>query len=179
MQGHLDALVAVLVVHVVNDVERVHIHAGEPAHHVVELLDHVVVDLVAVLLGGLHGDADAAVHVQRALQGLVRLEANDRLALGMGRVDVACRMAHDTGNGLRVHIEHAALLALLGEQLHDVVPKIRRALRGAGQERTVALVGGVVALDEVANVNLTGPRSTFEAFPCFLHCVTTLLASVP
>ena len=39
MQRHLEALVEVLVVHVVDAVHRMHIGAREPLHHGVELLD--------------------------------------------------------------------------------------------------------------------------------------------
>ena len=51
MQGHLQALVAVLIMHVVNDVERIHIHAREPRHHVAVLGNNVVVvEVVAAQL---------------------------------------------------------------------------------------------------------------------------------
>ena len=41
VQRHFDALVGVLVVHVVDDVHGVDVHAGEPVHHPVELVNHV------------------------------------------------------------------------------------------------------------------------------------------
>ena len=37
VQRHLDPLVGVLVVHVVDDVHRVHVHARQPVHHSLEL----------------------------------------------------------------------------------------------------------------------------------------------
>ena len=43
VQRHLEALVEVLVVHVVDAVHRVHVGAREPLHHAVELLEHLVV----------------------------------------------------------------------------------------------------------------------------------------
>ena len=51
VQGHLDALVAVLVMHVVDDVQRVHVHAGQPLHHVLVLL-HDVVEVQGIALDG-------------------------------------------------------------------------------------------------------------------------------
>ena len=47
MQRHLDPLVGVLVVHVVDDVQRVHVRLGEPVERLVERApDVVVVELV-------------------------------------------------------------------------------------------------------------------------------------
>ncbi len=43
VQRHLEALVEILVVHVVDAVHRMHIGAREPLHRVVELLHHLVV----------------------------------------------------------------------------------------------------------------------------------------
>ena len=42
VQRHLDAFVRVLVVHVVDDVHRIGVDAGEPLHHFFELADHIV-----------------------------------------------------------------------------------------------------------------------------------------
>ena len=42
VQGHLEPLVRVLVVHVVDDVHGVDVHARQPVHHPLELLAHVV-----------------------------------------------------------------------------------------------------------------------------------------
>ena len=139
------------------------------------VLHHVVVDLVAVLLGRLHRDADTAVDVQSALERLIGLQTDDGLALGVLVVDVAGRVAHDARDHLGVHVEAAALLALLGKETHDVVPEVLGALGGTSEERLIAFIGGVVALDKVADVNLVGPGAALEAFPCFLHRVTTLL----
>ena len=49
VERHLDALVRVLVVHVVDDVHRADVDVGEPVHHLVEAgLDLVVVEHVAL-----------------------------------------------------------------------------------------------------------------------------------
>ena len=42
VQRHLDPLVGVLVVHVVDDVHGIDVDAGEPVHHLLELVEHVV-----------------------------------------------------------------------------------------------------------------------------------------
>ena len=127
------------------------------------------VDLVAVLLGRLAGDADAAVHVQGALERAVGLQADDRLQLGVVGVDVAGRIRRDARHDLRLHVEDAAELALALEQAEHGAPEPLGALGRPCQERAVALVGGVVALDEVAHVDLVGPDAPGETFPCLLH----------
>ena len=133
------------------------------------VLDNLGVDLIAVLGSSLHGDADTAVDVQSALERLIGLKTNDGLALGVSGVDVASGVAHDTRNGLGVHIEDTALLALLKQQVENLAPQLLGTLGRAGEERLVALVGGVVLLDKVADVNLVQPIAAFEAFPCLLH----------
>src|SRR6202012_5128852 len=42
VQGHFDTFVGVLVVHVVDDVHRVHVNPGEPFHHRLEPAEDVV-----------------------------------------------------------------------------------------------------------------------------------------
>ena len=42
MQRHLKALISVLVMHVVNDVHGIDVHACEPVHHLLELIDYFV-----------------------------------------------------------------------------------------------------------------------------------------
>lgn len=104
-------------------------------------LDNVLVDLIAVLAGSLASDADATVDVQRALERLVSLETDDGLLLAVGVIDVASGVAHDTRNGLGVHIEDTALLALLKQQVENLAPQLLGTLGWAGEERLVALVG--------------------------------------
>ena len=82
--------------------------------------------------------------MQRALERLVGLEADDGLLVAMGVIDVASGVAHDTRDGLGVHIEDAALLALLEQQVENLAPQLLGTLGRAGEERLVALVGGVV-----------------------------------
>ena len=43
VEGHLELLVAVFVVHVMDDVQGVHIEPCQPFHHVVEFLHHIIV----------------------------------------------------------------------------------------------------------------------------------------
>lgn len=140
-------------------------------------LDNVLVDLVAVLAGSLASDADTTVDVQRALERLVGLEANNGLLVAMGIIDVASGVAHDTRDGLGVHIEDTTLLALLKQQVENLAPQLLGTLGRTYEERLIALVGGVVLLDEVSDVNFSRPDAFLEAFPCLLHCVTTLLVT--
>ena len=71
VQRHLDPLVGVLVVHVVDDVHGVHVHARQPVHHLVEALDHLV-EVEVLPLDRLRGGADllAAHLVAAAVDGV-------------------------------------------------------------------------------------------------------------
>ena len=55
VQRHFEALVEVLVVHVVDAVHRMHVGAREPLHHAVELLEHLVVVEHSPVTGGVAG----------------------------------------------------------------------------------------------------------------------------
>ena len=126
------------------------------------------VDLVAVLLARGHGHADAAVDHEGALERLLGLKAHDLLER---LVDVAGGVGDDRGDEVGVHVEDAAGIALLLEEVHDLIPELGRVLGGTGEEGLVAVVRGVVLLDEVTDVDLVLPVATHKALPCFLtHC---------
>ena len=126
-----------------------------------DLLD-LGVDLLARLLdGGLH-HAPAAVRHHGATQRGIRLQADDDVVV---LADVAGGECVNVGGSVGVDVEDTDL-ALLGEVvLLQGVPQAQGLVRGAGEERGVTVVGGVVALDEVADVNVLGPRSGNEALP--------------
>ena len=81
VQRHLEALVAVLVVHVVDRVERVHVQLGEPRHDLVEV-DH---DLLEDEGAALAEDAQLRADL-RVVEGDVHA-AVDRVEQGLGEVD--------------------------------------------------------------------------------------------
>ena len=90
--------------------------------------------------------------------------------------DVASGIRRNTGHDLGLDVEGTALGALLLQQVQHLAPQFRGALGGPYQERFVPFVGRVVVLDEVADIHLAFPDASCEAFPCLLHCLTTLLA---
>ena len=71
MQSHLQLLVAVLVVHVVDDVQSVYVHTGQPTHHIVVAFHNLV---VIQILGGdgavLGADLLTADFVHTAVDGV-------------------------------------------------------------------------------------------------------------
>ena len=118
-------------------------------------VDDLGIDLVAVLGSGLAGDADAAVDVQGALERGVGLQADDGLALRVLGVDVAGLVGQNARHDLGVHVQDAALLALLEKQRHDVIPQLDGTLGGTHQERLVALVRGVVLLVKKSRTSIS------------------------
>ena len=125
------------------------------------------VDLVAVALGRLLGHLDAAVGHEGALQGLVGLETNDLLEILELGVNVAGAIRGEARDNLGLAVKHAAVGALLLLELLDLAPELVGGLGGAGEERLVAVVLGVVALDEVADVHVVRPVTRREALPFF------------
>ena len=122
-------------------------------------------DLVAVVLECLLCHADAAVGHERLLERLVRLQSDDLFEVFQRGVDVAgavCRQARDD---LRLHVEDAALRALLLLQfLHARPQAVRRVCRRC-EKALVAIVWRVVALDEVTNIDFLLPDAPFKTVP--------------
>ncbi len=122
-----------------------------------EDLDDLRVGLEAVRLEAVGHHLQAAVGHDRPLQRRLGLQADDDLIV---LVDVAGVVRGDRARDLR-DVEHA-LLALLDEQVGQLLPDRRGALGRAGEERLVAIIGRVVLLDEVADVDLLGPQAWLE-----------------
>ena len=145
----------------------------------VEDLVELVVHVEAVVLGRLLGHLDAAVGHEGALQGLVGLQADDLLEVLGVLADVARAVGGQAGDNLGLALEDAVVGALLGLELLDLAPKLVGGVGRAGEERVVAVVGGVVALDEVADVDVVHPVATLKAVPLFakLHCHASLFSA--
>ena len=118
------------------------------------------IGLVAVGFEAVGHHAPAAERHDRPLERRLGLQPDDQL---VRLVDVARRVRQDAGRHLR-DVEDA-LLPLLGEQRLQGLPDAARAVSGAFQEGSVALVGCVVALDELSYVDLTPPAPWREAAP--------------
>ena len=118
-----------------------------------EGLDDVRVGLVAVRLqrGGDH--PEAAVGHDRALERRVGLQPDDDFVLA---VDVARRMGGDGAWNLG-DVEHA-LAALLDEQVRSFFQIACVRFVAGARNVVVAVVGRVVLLDEVPNVDLASAR---------------------
>ena len=123
--------------------------------------------LVAVGGAGLLRHLDAAVGHEGALQGLIGLQADDLLEVLQLGVDVAGAVGGQAGDDLGLHVQHAALGALFLLQLLQGTPQLIGRLGGASQKAFVAVVRGVVLLDEVADIDFLFPDAALKAFPLF------------
>ena len=119
---------------------------------------------------GLFRHLDAAVGHEGALEGLVGLQADDLLQILEFRVDIAGAVGRQAGNDLRLHIQHAALGALLFLQALQRAPQFIRRFSGPCKETFVPRIGRIVFLDEVAGVDFFLPDAAFKAFPLFEVC---------
>ena len=125
-----------------------------------EGLDDVRVGLVAVGFQGSGDHPEAAVRHDRAPERRFGLQPDDDFVVA---VDVARGVGGDGARDLG-DIEHA-LAALFGEEVGQLFPDRGRALRRRREEVGVAVVGRVILLDEVANVDLVLPQAFLEALP--------------
>ena len=71
----------------------------------------------------------------------------------------------NAGDDAGLHVDDT-LVHLFNDEGAALFPHLVGALGGAGQEGVISLVGGVVALDEVAHVHKVTPLTASEAFPC-------------
>ena len=99
---------------------------------------------------------------ESALQRGIGLQTDNLLA---GLVDVTGSVGNDGGYNLGVGAKQTAGVNFLLHQVLHLVPQGDGVLRRAGQEVALAGVGGVVLLDEVADVDGIGPFARFKALP--------------
>jgi len=137
--------------------------AGVVGKDLVQLL----AGLVAVGGAGLLGHLDAAVGHESTLEGLVGLQAHDLLQILQVFVNVAGAVGGQAADDLRLHVQHAALGALGLLQLLQGTPQLVGRLGGAGQKALVAVIRGVILLDEVAHIDFLFPDAALKAFPLF------------
>jgi len=137
--------------------------AGIVGKNLVQLL----AGLIAVGGAGLLCHLDAAVGHECTLQGLVGLQADDLLQIFQGLVDIAGAVSGQAADDFGLHVQHAALGALFLLQLLQGTPQLIGRLGGASQKAFVAVVRGVVLLDEVADIDFLFPDAALKAFPLF------------
>ena len=130
-----------------------------------EDLVQLLAGLVAVGGAGLLRHLDAAVGHEGALERLVGLQTDHLFQILQFGIDVAGAVGRQAGNNLSLHIQHAALGALFLLQDLQSAPKFVGGVGGTGQEGLVTVVGTIVFLDEVADIDFLFPDAAFKAFP--------------
>ena len=125
-------------------------------------LVELVIDVVAVGFGGFFRHLDAAIGHEGALQGLVRLEADDLFQILEGRINIAGSVGGESGNNFRFAVEDAAFGAFLFLESLYLCPEFVGALGRSFQKGFVAIIGCVVVLDKVADVDVVLPVCSFE-----------------
>ena len=126
---------------------------------------HLGVHLHTVFAAGFLHHLDAAERLDGALQELVCLKTYDELVFA---VDVAGFMRSDRRDHVGIERTDAAVVAFLLQGFQTEVPDVLGALRGALQERGVALIRGDVRRDEVRHIDFFTPKSVFESV-CQFH----------
>ena len=182
VQGHAavvahDAAAAVGVRQAGDDVGvagRLHLRGVGIKHSLIVGAGIIGKDLVQLLAGlvavggaSLLCHLDAAVGHEGALEGLVGLQTHDLLQILQAFVDIAGAVSGQAADHFGLHIQHAALGALGLLQLLQGTPQLVGCLGGAGQKAFVAVIRGVVLLDEVAHIDFFFPDAALKAFPLF------------
>ena len=124
-----------------------------------ELRLQLLAEAIAIGLRGLDGHAHAAEGVDGALQRRIRLQPHDQLVF---LVQVTRGMVEQAGGVVHIHVEHAAFVELLLVEPLVFGVHLAGARRGADEERRVPLVGRVVGLDEIADIDAVLPLAGLE-----------------
>ena len=130
MEGHFEGFVVILVVHVVDNLQRIHIGLGQPAHHLFEAGHELLIGEVVACDGGEHGGHLMAAHfIASTVDGIEH--ALGQVGAGTEELHLLAYLhgAHTAGN--------AIVIAQLGT--HEVIVFI---LYGTGVDAhlgTVAL----------------------------------------
>ena len=154
MQRHFQGLIAVLIVHVVDDVEGIDINAGQPLHHIHILLHDLI---IVEVLGGdgtvLRADL-MAVHLIHA--------AVDGVQQALGQVGAGAEELHllaDTHGGYAAG--NAVVIAVNGT--HDVIVLVLDGRVLDGDLGTVLLpVLGQVVAPQYGQVGLGGSAEVIQ-----------------
>ena len=123
VERHLNLLVAVLIVHIVNNVESVYVHAGEPTHHIVVSLHNLII--VKVLRG------DRTVLRSDLLTGDLVHTAVDSVEKALGKVCSRAEELHLLTNSHRGNTASNSVIVTVGKA-HKIVVLV---LNGRGLDR--------------------------------------------
>ena len=131
---------------------------------------------VAVGGAGLLRHLDAAVGHEGPLQGLVGLQSHHLFQVLVGIADIPGTVGQRSGNHLGLHIQNAPLGPLLLLQGLQIRPQGLGGLGGSFQEGCVSLIGGIVGLNKIPDVDLVAPLESTEPIPgrgrlVFVFCV--------
>ena len=131
-----------------------------------EELGDLGIHFVAIVGAGFLCHTDTAVGLQGALERLVGLEAHDGL---LALVKVSGAMGSDGGDYLGVHIQDAAGFSFFLLQIQHLCPQILSVLCRAGKECLIAVIGMIVPLDEVADIDFFVPFACHKICPFWSH----------
>ena len=130
------------------------------------------VHMVAVIFAGLYRHTDAAVRLKRSFKGLVCLETYNGFLIF---IQVAGAVGSNGGYDPGIHVQDAAFGLFFLCQLHDLFPQVFRSLGRALEKIFISVIGSVVFLDKVPDIDLFFPDPAVERFPFFEHVVYCLL----
>jgi hypothetical protein len=120
---------------------------------------------IAIGFEGFFGHPESAEGHEGAFERLIGLKTDDALEVP---IDVTRSMGEDAGDDGSVAVENSTLFPFLGHEIQDFGPeKFCFGSRG-GKEVFIAVIGGDIPDDEIADINFSVPVSGLESAPRFL-----------
>ena len=132
------------------------------------------VNCVAVVGASLFSHSQTAVGHKSSLEGLISLKTNDLFEI---LFDISCTVRCKRRYNLCIHIENAAGFSFLLSKIHNVFPKLVGSVSSISEEAFITIIGCVVFLDKVTNIDFTCPVTAFETFPFLWHLLHNLFSS--
>ncbi len=129
-----------------------------------EQVFEVRVHLTTVGIERAFDHVDAAVRVQRALQRLVGLQADD---LFQTLVDIARVVSGNGGGNIGIEVDRCVRGVLDANARHHLLPEGEGGRGRFSKEGFIAFIRRVVMLNKIADVNTLFPVRAVKSLPCF------------
>ena len=131
---------------------------------------YLVRELISVGLAGVSRHTDTAEGINASLKRLVGLKSHDYFLI---LINIACRIVAKRGDRARVNRKHTTALTLYCLKLLQTCVERNRPVGSTCEKARVSRIGGVVLVDEIADVDMLLPIAAYKVVPCLkLHKIT-------
>ena len=130
------------------------------------------IHMIAVIFAGFYCHTDTAVGLERAFERFICLKTYNGFFIF---VQVARAVGRNGRYDPGIHIQNAAFGLFFLCQFHNLVPQVFCSLGRPLKKVFISVIGGIVLLDKVTNIDFLFPDTAVKRFPFFEHIADCLL----